>query len=155
MKRACITGGAGFIGSTLADRLIADGMEVVVVDNFRTGKREFLERALTNTRFSLVEADVGDREAMTYAFVGAIGCFTFRLTPTCAMDWNTLCWTWSKIRFARLMFSRPCEKSVWTEYCSPLLVQFTVNRPSFPRPRMSHFLFRRRYMVPPSWLARG
>ena len=54
MTRACITGGAGFIGSNLADRLIADGTEVVVVDNFRTGRREFLEQALTSARFLLV-----------------------------------------------------------------------------------------------------
>ena len=37
MRRACITGGAGFIGSTLADHLSSAGVEVVVVDDFRTG----------------------------------------------------------------------------------------------------------------------
>jgi len=42
MRRACITGGAGFIGSTLADRLCADGVEVRVVDDFSTGRREFV-----------------------------------------------------------------------------------------------------------------
>ena len=90
MTRACITGGAGFIGSNLADRLIADGTEVVVVDT-SNGKRQILEQALTSARFSLVEADVGDREAMTHALRGAIGSFTFRLMPTCAMDWSPLC----------------------------------------------------------------
>ena len=42
MRRACITGGAGFIGSNLADRLVAQGVEVVIVDDFRTGRREFV-----------------------------------------------------------------------------------------------------------------
>ena len=42
MQRACITGGAGFIGSTLADRLLRDGVEVVIVDDFSTGRREFV-----------------------------------------------------------------------------------------------------------------
>ena len=50
MKRACITGGAGFIGSNLADRLRADGVEVVVVDDFRTGRREFVARAARAAR---------------------------------------------------------------------------------------------------------
>ena len=44
MKRALITGGAGFIGSNLADRLLADGVEVVIYDNFSTGRREFVAR---------------------------------------------------------------------------------------------------------------
>ena len=46
MRRVCITGGAGFIGSNLADRLSADGVEVVIVDDFRTGRREFIAEAL-------------------------------------------------------------------------------------------------------------
>jgi nucleoside-diphosphate-sugar epimerase len=42
MRRVAITGGGGFIGSTLADRLSRDGVEVVIVDDFRTGRREFV-----------------------------------------------------------------------------------------------------------------
>jgi len=40
VRRALITGGAGFIGSHLADRLLADGVAVVVYDDFSTGRRE-------------------------------------------------------------------------------------------------------------------
>lgn len=60
MKRACITGGGGFIGSTLADRLAADGVEVVLVDDFRTGRREFVAPLLARSagRVKLIEADV-------------------------------------------------------------------------------------------------
>ena len=43
VRRALVTGGAGFIGSNLADRLLADGAEVVVYDNFSTGQRRFVE----------------------------------------------------------------------------------------------------------------
>ena len=46
VRRACITGGAGFIGSNLADRLRAEGVEVVIVDDFRTGRREFVAERL-------------------------------------------------------------------------------------------------------------
>src|ERR1700712_4024613 len=42
MERVLITGGAGFIGSTLADRLLDDGVEVAIIDDFRTGRREFV-----------------------------------------------------------------------------------------------------------------
>ena len=60
MKRACITGGAGFIGSNLADRLSAEGVEVVIVDDFRAGRREFIAEALRRPGVRLVEGDVLD-----------------------------------------------------------------------------------------------
>ena len=48
-----ITGGAGFIGSNMADRLLSEpDNEVVVYDNFSTGRREFLEEALKSDRFT-------------------------------------------------------------------------------------------------------
>jgi UDP-glucose 4-epimerase len=71
MKRVCITGGAGFIGSTLADRLSTDGVEVVIVDNFSTGRREFLEDALPRDGVRLIEGDVLlEPAALEDAFAG-------------------------------------------------------------------------------------
>jgi UDP-glucose 4-epimerase len=70
MRRVCITGGAGFIGSTLADRLHDDGVEVVIVDNFRTGRREFIADLLAGEGAELVEGDVLDRDLLTRAFDG-------------------------------------------------------------------------------------
>jgi len=70
MRRACITGGGGFIGSNLADRLAAQGVEVVVVDDFRTGQREFVAQALARPGASLIEADVLDRATLTEAIAG-------------------------------------------------------------------------------------
>jgi len=70
MRRACITGGGGFIGSNLADRLAARGVEVVVVDDFRTGRREFLAGALQRPGVSLVEGDVLDGSTLARAFEG-------------------------------------------------------------------------------------
>jgi UDP-glucuronate 4-epimerase len=63
--RTIITGGAGFIGSHLVDRLLADGHEVTVVDNFagfypRALKEQNLEAARGNRRFRLVELDIRD-----------------------------------------------------------------------------------------------
>src|SRR3954452_24109478 len=69
MRRALITGGAGFIGSNLADALLAAGVEVVLYDNFATGRREFIEDALAGGA-QLVEGDVLDRERLGGAVAG-------------------------------------------------------------------------------------
>ena len=56
--RVLIAGGAGFLGSHLADRFLADGAEVVVLDNFVTGARDNLAHLAKNSRFRLIEQDV-------------------------------------------------------------------------------------------------
>lgn len=70
MKVVFITGVAGFIGSTLADRLLADGKTVVGWDNFSTGQQKFLEGALENPNFKLIEGDNLDLPALTRAMAG-------------------------------------------------------------------------------------
>jgi len=69
--KALVTGGAGFIGSTLVDRLLGRGDEVVAYDNFSTGNRQFLADALPNPRFALIEGDVLDGGALAAAMRGA------------------------------------------------------------------------------------
>ena len=71
MNKVFITGAAGFIGSNLADRLLADGKTVVGWDNFSTGQRKFLEGALRNSHFKLIEGDNLDLPALTKAMAGA------------------------------------------------------------------------------------
>jgi UDP-glucose 4-epimerase len=58
VRRACITGGAGFIGSNLADRLLDMGMEVTILDDFSTGRREFVADACGAAGARLLEGDV-------------------------------------------------------------------------------------------------
>jgi UDP-glucose 4-epimerase len=58
--RILVTGAAGFIGSNLVDRLIADGHEVTGFDNFSTGQPEFLSDAIRSPRFRLERGDVLD-----------------------------------------------------------------------------------------------
>lgn len=70
MNRVCITGGAGFIGSNLADELSRRGAEVVVVDDFRTGRREFVEELLADPKHRLVECDVGNGPLLAQAMQG-------------------------------------------------------------------------------------
>jgi len=68
--KAFVTGGAGFIGSSLVDRLLADGHDVVAYDNFSTGRREFVNAALAHPRFTLVEGDTLNLPALTAAMAG-------------------------------------------------------------------------------------
>jgi UDP-glucose 4-epimerase len=70
MRRVCITGGAGFIGSNLADLLHEDGVEVVIVDDFRTGRREFVSPLLEAPTVTLHEGDVLDEALLCRAFEG-------------------------------------------------------------------------------------
>ncbi|WP_024441715.1 MULTISPECIES: NAD-dependent epimerase/dehydratase family protein [unclassified Mycobacterium] len=56
--RALVTGAAGFIGSTLVDRLRADGHQVVGLDNFATGRAGNIEHLAEDADFSFVEADI-------------------------------------------------------------------------------------------------
>jgi UDP-glucuronate decarboxylase len=56
--RILVTGGAGFIGSHLCERLLDDGDEVICLDNFFTGRRENILRLLDNHRFELLRHDV-------------------------------------------------------------------------------------------------
>ncbi len=58
MSRILITGGAGFIGSHLCDRLLAEGNEVICLDNFFTGRRKNIEHNLSHPYFEFVRHDV-------------------------------------------------------------------------------------------------
>lgn len=58
MSRVLITGGAGFIGSYLCDALIADGHEVVAMENRVTGRTDNLDDVFYHDRFSFYEHDV-------------------------------------------------------------------------------------------------
>jgi UDP-glucose 4-epimerase len=65
--RYFVTGGAGFIGSNLVDRLLSLGHAVTVYDNFSTGKNQFLVNAQTHPAFRLVTGDLQDFPRLTEA----------------------------------------------------------------------------------------
>ena len=58
MKKYLVTGGAGFIGSHIVEKLLKDGEYVRVIDNFSSGKKENLDFAKGNKSFELIEADI-------------------------------------------------------------------------------------------------
>jgi UDP-glucose 4-epimerase len=65
-----VTGGAGFIGSHIVDRILERGDEVVVYDNFSTGRELFIEHDLSNKKFRLVRADIFDADTLSEAMKG-------------------------------------------------------------------------------------
>src|SRR5258705_6004200 len=69
--RCSVAGAAGFIGSSLVDRLLASGHSVVGYDNFSTGQRRFLEGASKSSQFKLAEADLLNTEALRSAIAGS------------------------------------------------------------------------------------
>jgi UDP-glucose 4-epimerase len=75
--RYFITGCAGFIGSSLTDRLLQMGHEVVGFDNFSTGMEEFLVEALASPKFTLIKADLLDKAAVSAAMKNIDAVFHF------------------------------------------------------------------------------
>jgi UDP-glucose 4-epimerase len=82
-----VTGAAGFIGSNLVDRLLADGHDVIGVDNFSTGQRRFLDSALLNKNFKLLELDILDLDNLKSAFSG--GDVVFHLAANADVRFGT------------------------------------------------------------------
>jgi len=70
VKRACVTGGAGFIGSNLARLLAAGGVEVVILDNYSTGRHEFVAELARADGVRVLEGDVLDVDALEDALAG-------------------------------------------------------------------------------------
>jgi len=68
--KAIVTGGAGFIGSHLVDRLIKDGYSVSVVDNMSCGTMENLKQHAGNPKFKVYSADIRDAEELNRIFAG-------------------------------------------------------------------------------------
>jgi len=68
--KTIVTGGGGFIGSHLVDRLLVDGHEVIVLDDFSTGRPQNLAHQRSNSRLRVVQADVADHKAILPHFEG-------------------------------------------------------------------------------------
>ena len=97
---ALVTGAAGFIGSNLTDRLLSEGHSVRAIDNFSTGRREFLERASSSNSFELCELDLLETRKIEPLFAGVDTVFHLAANadvrfgpnhPTRDLEQNTIC----------------------------------------------------------------
>lgn len=70
-QHVLVTGGAGFIGSHLVDRLVSDGYNVRVLDNLSTGSLKNIEEHLNHPGFEFIEGDIADQSTLTKALEGA------------------------------------------------------------------------------------
>ena len=77
VNRVLVTGGAGFIGSHLVDGLISEGFDVVVLDDFSSGRRENLSLHFGKPNFCLVEGDIKDKSDVKKALEGVDVVFHF------------------------------------------------------------------------------
>jgi len=109
MTRALITGGAGFIGSHLADRLLSDGMSVTAVDDLSTGRRENIQHLTSQPEFSFVHESVTNETVMDrlvsecdiiYHLAAAVGVDLIIKSPVQTIETNVL-GTEAVLRLAR------------------------------------------------------
>ena len=73
--RILVTGGAGFIGSHLVDRLLKEEIEVIAFDNLSTGKQSNIEHHMNDKRFIFLKGDICDRDAVNKAVEGVDAVF--------------------------------------------------------------------------------
>ena len=74
MKKVLVTGGAGFIGSFLCDRLIDEGHEVIAIDNFFTGSKENLSQLSDETNFELIRHDIVEPILLEVDWIFNLAC---------------------------------------------------------------------------------
>ncbi len=75
MNRVLVTGGAGFIGSHLVDRLVDEGYDVRVIDNLSSGKLENIERHIKSGKVDFIEGDIRDADLARKSLVGVDAVF--------------------------------------------------------------------------------
>jgi dTDP-glucose 4,6-dehydratase len=121
-----VTGGAGFLGSHLCERLLADGHAVVCLDNFCTGKQENVAHLMDNPAFQLVRCDVSERLDVA----GPVDAVLHFACPASPIDYLELpletlkvgsAGTWNALDLARAKGARFLVASTSEVYGDPLV----------------------------------
>ena len=121
--RILVTGGAGFIGSHLCDRLIADGQEVICLDNFFTGRRENVAHLLDNRRFELLRHDVTEPILLEVDQIYNLACpaspVHYQYNPVKTVKTNVM-GTLNMLGLAKRVHARILQASTSEVYGDPL-----------------------------------
>jgi UDP-glucuronate decarboxylase len=121
--RILVTGGAGFIGSHLCDRLIADGQEVICLDNFFTGRRENIRHLLDNHSFELLRHDVIEPILLEVDQIYNLACpaspIHYQFNPVKTVKTNVM-GTLNMLGLAKRVHARILQASTSEVYGDPL-----------------------------------
>src|SRR5437660_4076622 len=121
--RILVTGGAGFIGSHLCDRLIADGHEVLCLDNFFTGRRENILHLLDNHNFELLRHDVIEPILLEVDQIYNLACpaspIHYQFNPVKTVKTNVM-GTLNMLGLAKRVHARILQASTSEVYGDPL-----------------------------------
>jgi UDP-glucuronate decarboxylase len=121
--RILVTGGAGFIGSHLCDRLISDGHEVICLDNFFTGRRENILHLLDDRRFELLRHDVIEPILLEVDHIYNLACpaspIHYQYNPVKTVKTNVM-GTLNMLGLAKRVHARILQASTSEVYGDPL-----------------------------------
>lgn len=122
-KRVLVTGGAGFIGSHLCERLLKEGNEVICVDNFFTGRKSNISQLLSNPRFKLITHDIINPLSLEvdeiYNFASPASPPHYQYDPIFTIKTNVI-GTLNMVELARMYNSKIMQASTSEVYGDPL-----------------------------------
>jgi len=122
-KKILITGGAGFIGSHLCEKLLEQGHEVICLDNFFTGSKKNISHLLTNPNFELVRHDIVDPYRIEVDQIYNMACpaspIHYQYNPIKTIKTNVL-GTLNMLGLAKRIGARLLQASTSEVYGNPL-----------------------------------
>ncbi|MCS7298368.1 MAG: SDR family oxidoreductase [Spirochaetia bacterium] len=122
-KRILVTGGAGFIGSHLCERLLNEGNEVICVDNFFTGRKGNISHLLNNPRFEVITHDIINPLSLAvdeiYNFASPASPPHYQYDPIFTLKTNVI-GTLNMVELARMYNAKIMQASTSEVYGDPL-----------------------------------
>ena len=124
MKKVLVTGGAGFVGSFLCDRLIDEGHEVIAIDNFFNGSKENLSQLSDETNFELIRHDIVEPILLEVDWIFNLACpaspIHYQYNPVKTVKTNVI-GTLNMLGLAKRVKARILQASTSEVYGDPQL----------------------------------
>ena len=124
MKKVLVTGGAGFVGSFLCDRLIDEGHEVIAIDNFFTGSKENLSQLSDETNFELIRHDIVKPILLEVDWIFNLACpaspIHYQYNPVKTVKTNVM-GTLNMLGLAKRLKARILQASTSEVYGDPMV----------------------------------